>query len=234
MDEGLASITGEAKRLGVAPFIAGQDFDGFTQNGRLVYQDEKGLLDLPLPALRGTHQIDNAALAIAAARHFGLPVNDEQLAEGLRQVVWPARLQPLKGKLSSLLPEGHELWLDGGHNEAGGSVLADSLRQMNKARPRPLILIMGTFANKDAKGYLAHFGTEPHAVFTVKISGERASWPARTLADLAMSLGLKAQPMRSIESALRAAAEIPQARVVICGSLHLAGEVLRKNGTPPS
>ena len=104
---------------------------------------------------------------------------------------------------------------------------------MNGARPRPLVLIMGTFANKDAKGFLAHFGDEPRAVFTVRITGERASWPARALADVATAQGLDAKPMRSIEAALRAAAEIPDARVVICGSLHLAGEVLRKNGTPP-
>jgi dihydrofolate synthase/folylpolyglutamate synthase len=104
---------------------------------------------------------------------------------------------------------------------------------MNAARPRPLVLIMGTFANKDAKGFLAHFDHEPVAVLTVKIAGERASWTARALADLATSLGLTARPMRSIEAALRVAAEIPQARVVICGSLHLAGEVLAKNGTPP-
>ena len=92
---------------------------------------------------------------------------------------------------------------------------------------------MGTFANKDAAGFLAHFKQAPQAVFTVKITGERASWPARTLADLAIAQGLNAKPMRSIEAALRAAAEIPQARVVICGSLHLAGEVLKRNGTPP-
>jgi dihydrofolate synthase/folylpolyglutamate synthase len=233
-EDGLDAIAAEARKLGVTPFAAGADFDGYMQNGRLIYQDEAGLLDLPLPALRGTHQIDNAALAIAAAHHFGLPVGPAQLAEGLRQVVWPARLQPLRGKLSELLPPNDELWLDGGHNEAGGAVLAESLREMNKARPRPLVLVMGTFANKDARGFLGHFGHDPVAVFTVKISGERASWPARALAELATSLGLEARPMRSIEAALRAAAEIPDARVVICGSLHLAGEVLSKNGTPPS
>ena len=232
-DEGLAAILKQAQKLGVAPVIAGQDFDSYAQDGRLVYQDESGLLDLPLPALKGPHQIDNAGLAIAAARHFNLPVSDKDIAEGLRKVVWPARLQPLKGKLSALLPRTHELWLDGGHNEAGGGVLAAALREMNAAKPRPLVLIMGTFANKDARAFLAHFDGEPTAVFTVKIAGERASWPARTLADLACSLGLAARPMRSIESALRAAAEIPGARVVICGSLHLAGEVLAKNGTPP-
>ena len=233
-EDGLASITEEARRLGVAPFIAGQDFDGFVQNGAMLYQDEAGLLDLPLPALRGAHQIDNAALAIAAARHFGLGLTRAQLAEGLRRVVWPARLSPVRGKLSALLPPTAELWLDGGHNEAGGAVLAEALRDMNRARPRPLVLIMGTFANKDAGGILAHFGHDPKLVLTVKIPGERASWPARTLADLAIAGGLEARPMRSIEAALKAAAAIPDARVVICGSLHLAGEVLKKNGTPPT
>jgi dihydrofolate synthase/folylpolyglutamate synthase len=233
-DAGMASIEAEARQLGVTPFVAGVDFDGHASDGKLVYQDEAGLLDLPLPALRGVHQIGNAAVAVGAARHFGLPVTDKDIAEGLRRVVWPARLQPLKGKLSALLPKGHELWLDGGHNEAGGAVLAESLREMNRACPRPLVLVMGTFANKDAKGFLGHFDGEPKAVLTVKIPGERASWTARQLADLARAQGLEAHPMRGIESALKVAAEIPNARVVICGSLHLAGEVLRKNGTPPN
>jgi dihydrofolate synthase/folylpolyglutamate synthase len=232
-DEGMASIAEEARSLGVTPFVAGSDFDGFQQDGRMVYQDENGLLDLPPPALKGPHQFANAALAIAAARHFKLPVNDAQIATGLKHVDWPARLSPIKGRLSALLPKTHELWLDGGHNEAGGSVLAAALREMNEAKPRPLVLVMGTFANKDAAGFLAHFSHAPEIVLTVKITGERASWPARTLADLAIAQGLKARPMRSIEAALRAAAEIPHARVVICGSLHLAGEVLKRNGTPP-
>jgi dihydrofolate synthase/folylpolyglutamate synthase len=232
-EEGMASIAAEAAALGVKPFAAGVDFDGYVSDGKLIYQDESGLLDLPLPALRGVHQIGNATAAIAAARHFGLPVTDKDIAEGLRRVVWPARLQPLRGKLSALLPVSHELWLDGGHNEAGGAVLAESLREMNRARPRPLVLVMGTFANKDAKGFLGHFDGAPAAVFTVKIPGERASWTARQLADLAQAQGLTARPMRGIASALRATAEIPDARVVICGSLHLAGDVLRKNGTAP-
>jgi len=233
-EEGLASIDDEAKKLGVTPFVARQDFDGHTDQGTLVYQDEAGLLDLPLPALRGPHQIDNATLAIAAARHFGLPVTDRDIAEGLRKAVWPARLQPLNGKLNQLLTPGHELWLDGGHNEAGGAVLAEAMREMARANPKPLVLIMGTFANKDARAILTHFGNLPVQVYTVKIAGERASWPARQLAELATSLGLKARPMRGIESALKAAAEIPNARVLISGSLHLAGEVLGKNGTPPN
>ncbi len=233
-EDGMGSIDREARLLGVTPFAAGSDFDGYAQNGRMVYQDDAGLLDLPPPALRGAHQFDNAAVAIAAARHFGLPVSPDHIAIGMRAVVWPARLSPIRGKLSALLPKTHELWLDGGHNEAGGGVLAAALREMASARPRPLVLIMGTFANKDAAGFLAHFGQEPVAVFTVRIAGERASWTARALADLAIAQGLMARPTRSIEAALKAAAEIPHARVVICGSLHLAGHVLEKNGTPPS
>jgi dihydrofolate synthase/folylpolyglutamate synthase len=234
-DEGLAVIEAEARRLGVTPIVARRDFDGYAQNGRMAVQDEHGLLDLPLPRLAGPYQVDNATLSIAAARHFGLPVSDADIESGLRTVVWPARLMPLKGKLSDLLLPGQELWLDGGHNEAGGMVLAEALRDMDRRRPKPLVLVMGTFANKDAKGYLGHFGHLPKMVYTVPIPGDRAAWPARTLADLAIAQGLKAAPKRSIEAALKAAAaDYPEARVVICGALHLAGHVLDKNGTPPS
>jgi dihydrofolate synthase / folylpolyglutamate synthase len=198
----------------------------------MAVQDGDGLLDLPLPKLAGPHQIDNATLAIAAARHFKLPVSEADIAAGLKSVDWPARLMPLSGKLSAYLSEGQELWLDGGHNAAGGVVLAAALREMDRAKKRPLVLVMGTFANKDAKGFLSHFGDVPVAVFTVPIPGDRAAWPARVLADLAKAQGLNAQPKRSVEAALKAASAYPNARVVICGALHLAGHVLHANGTP--
>jgi dihydrofolate synthase/folylpolyglutamate synthase len=233
-DEGLAVIERAARRLGVTPIVARRDFDGYRQDGRMVFQDESGLIDLPPPKLAGPYQIDNATLAIAAARHFGLPVSDADLGAGLRTVYWPARLMPLQGKLSGVLAPDQELWLDGGHNEAGGMVLAEALREMGRVRPKPLVLIMGTFANKDARGYLAHFGDMPVMVYTVPIPGDRAAWPARTLADLAIAQGLKAAPKRSVEGALEAAAAAyPGARIVICGALHLAGHVLERNGTAP-
>jgi dihydrofolate synthase/folylpolyglutamate synthase len=232
-NEGLAAIEHEARKLGVTPIVARQDFDAHAENGRMVFQGGDELMDLPLPRLAGPHQIDNAALAIAAARHFGLPVTEADIAKGLRTVDWPARLMPLQGKLSALLSKGQELWLDGGHNDAGGMVLAEALRDMDRSRPRPLVLIMGTFANKDAKGYLSHFRDLPEVVFTVPIPGDRAAWPARTLADLARAQGLDAHPKRSVEGALKAAADYPDARIVICGALHLAGHVLDINGTPP-
>ncbi len=232
-EEGRAAIDEEAQKLGVTPYHAGQDFDGYQQNGRLVYHDEDGLLDLPKPKLLGPFQFDNAALAIAAMRHFKLPVTPAQIAEGLGAVYWPARMMPLKtGALRDLLPEGHELWLDGGHNAAGGGVVAEAMRQMQRQSAKPLVLIMGTFANKDAKGFLSHFGDMPHSVLTVRIPGERASWTAQQLADLAKAQGLDARPMRSVKSALAEAAKIADARVVICGGLYLAGHVLAQNKTP--
>lgn len=231
-DAARASIEVEARKLGVTPFIAGQDFDGYAQNGRLVYQDEAGLLDLPPSKLVGPFQFDNAALAIAAMRHFKLPVSDAQIAKGLGKVAWPARLMPVtNGALHALLPAGHTLWLDGGHNEAGGGVLAEALRQMPS---KPLVLVMGTFANKDAKGYLAHFKGLADRVLTVRIPGERSSWAARDLADLAGDAGFEAAPKRSLKAALKGAAEIPGARVVVCGSLYLAGHFLAQNKTLPN
>ncbi len=232
--EALAVIETEAKRLGVTPLVAGQDFDGYGQRGRLIFQGEDGLIDLPEPALTGPFQFDNASVAIAATRHFGLPVGEAEIATGLRTVTWPARMQPLRsGKLRDLLPPGHELWLDGGHNEAGGGVLADSVRQLHARNPRPLVMIMGTFANKDARGFLKHFAGMDLMLFTVRIPGERASWTARQLADMAGEIGFSAKPMRSVAGALAEAARIDNARVLICGSLHFAGHVLDRNGTPP-
>lgn len=228
------AIRERARALGVVPFVAGEDFDGHAEAGRFVYQDGEGLLDLPRPRLEGAFQIDNAALAVAAVRHLGLPVDAAEIAAGLRAVTWPARLAPLRGRLSELLPPTHELWLDGGHNSAGGAALANALKDMDARNPRPLVLVMGNFANKDARGYLSHFGDRPEKVFTVRVPGERASWTARELADIARKSGLDARPMRSVRSALTEAARIDNARVVICGALHLAGHVLALNGTPPT
>ena len=233
-DAALAVIEEEASKLGVVPFVAGRDFDGYGQRGRLVYQDEDGLLDLPEPGLKGPFQFDNAALAIAAVRHFGLPISEKDIAAGLNAVTWPARMQPLtSGKLRDLLPSGHELWLDGGHNAAGGAVVADALRTLDARNPKPLVLVMGTFVNKDARGFLSHFVDLAPELLTLRIPGERASWTARELAGFAKELGFPARPMRGIRAALKEAAKIDNARVVICGSLHLAGHVLDENGTRP-
>ena len=233
-DEGRAVIERAARRLGVVPLYQGEDFHGSQQDGRLVYQDESGLLDLPPPSLLGGHQFDNAALAIAAARHFGLPVDADALARGLRQVVWPARMTPLQsGPLRNLLGPGAELWLDGIHNAHGAAAVASALRELDRARPAPLVLILGLMNTRDPASVLAPFAGMASQVLTVTIPGEANAHKAGHLAEEARKAGFDARPQRSIVSALKTAAAMPDARVLICGSLYLAGDVLARNRTPP-
>jgi dihydrofolate synthase / folylpolyglutamate synthase len=232
-DDGLAVIEKRAAELGVVPFVHGRDFDGFPQEGRLVYQDEDGLLDLPPPALLGLHQFDNAALAVAAVRHFRLPLNIEDIERGLRTVTWPARIMPLKGKLSDLLPAGHELWLDGAHNAHGAAALALALEQMQRKRPAPLVMILGMMNTRAPADFLASFAGKLAKVYAVGIPGEENAHSAETIAGDACAAGFDAEVRRSVKAALRSAARVPGARVLICGSLYLAGHVLALNGTPP-
>ena len=232
-EEGRAVIERAAHRLGVRPIWQGEDFHGQAQDGRLVFQDEDGLLDLPPPALLGAHQFDNAALAIAAARHFGLPVDADAMAKGLRSVVWPARMTPLHGPLRDLLAPGAELWLDGGHNVHGAAALARAIADMNRTRPAPLVLIMGMMNTRDPADFLGPFAGMVHEVLTLTVPGEPNAHKAEQIAASAREAGFAASPKRSVISALKAAALVPNARVLICGSLYLAGDVLAKNGTPP-
>ena len=232
-DEGLASIDRIARRLGVTPFVAGQDYDAYEQDGRLVYQDETGLLDLPRPRLIGAHQFDNAGVAIAAIRHFGLPVDQRAIETGLQTVVWPARLSSLQGPLRDLLGPGAELWLDGGHNAHGTRALARALADMNTVRPAPLVLILGMMNTRTPADVLAPLAGMTERILTLSIPGEPNAHKAAFIAQAARAAGFPATPSRSIDAALRAAAEIPNARVVISGSLYLAGQVLHRNGTVP-
>ncbi|ODT69411.1 MAG: bifunctional folylpolyglutamate synthase/dihydrofolate synthase [Pelagibacterium sp. SCN 63-23] len=221
-----------AARLGVVPLWQGEDFHGHAEDGRLVYQDESGLLDLPPPALVGPHQFDNASLAIAACRHFGLAVDEKGFAEGLRRVTWPARMQNLAaGTLRALLPDGHEFWLDGGHNAHGAAALARAIAQLP---PRPLVLVMGMMNNRPPEDFLDAFrALAPVKVLTLTIPGEANAHKAGALAERAGRIGFDAMAQRSIRSALHEAGKIENARVLVCGSLYLAGDVLAKNGTLP-
>ncbi|MET3927317.1 folylpolyglutamate synthase/dihydrofolate synthase family protein [Devosia sp. 2618] len=232
-DEAHTVLDRVARRLGITPLWQGEDFHGQQQDGRLVYQDDDGLLDLPPPALLGAHQFDNAALAVAASRHFGLPVDEAAFERGLRQVTWPARLAPLRGKLRDLLPAGSELWLDGGHNAHGAAALAQALSEMNARRPAPLVLIMGMMNTRAPAEFLAPFAGQVTEVLTLTIPGEANAHPADYIAAQAQWAGFAARPMKSVVTALKAATAVPNARVLICGSLYLAGDVLARNGTPP-
>jgi dihydrofolate synthase / folylpolyglutamate synthase len=232
-EEGRAVIDRSARKLGITPLYQGEDFHGTAQDGRLVYQDEQGLLDLPPPALLGAHQFENAALAIAASRHFGLPVDSDALAKGLRSVVWPARMMPLHGKLRDLLGPGAELWLDGGHNVHGATAIAHAIADMNRVRPAPLVLIMGMMNNRSPAEFLEQFKGQVEQVFALTVPGEPNAHTADEIATQAKAAGFSASAEGNVMSALQEAAKIPNARVLICGSLYLAGDVLARNGTPP-
>ncbi|MGI3166708.1 bifunctional folylpolyglutamate synthase/dihydrofolate synthase [Pseudooceanicola sp. 200-1SW] len=225
-EEALDVIEARAAVLG-APLLAhGQHWHAWEERGRLVFQDETGLLDLPLPALPGPHQIQNAGAALAALRHLGF---DEVACEAaVTGASWPARLQRLEtGTLADMAPEA-EIWLDGGHNPAAGEALAEFLA----TRPaRPTHLICGMLNTKDASGYLRPLAARADSLTAVTIPGEENSLPAEALAATARACGLEAGTADSAETALAVlTARDPKARVMFCGSLYFAGEVLRRNG----
>ncbi|NGM44867.1 bifunctional folylpolyglutamate synthase/dihydrofolate synthase [Rhodobacter sp. SGA-6-6] len=224
--EGLAVIEAKAARLGAPLWVHGQHWSVSEERGRLVYQDENGLLDLPLPNLPGPHQIQNAGAAIAALRLLG---RDEAAAEAaVTRAVWPARMQRLRrGPLADSAP-GAELWLDGGHNPAGGEAVAATLARMPA---RETHLICGMLNTKDVKGYMRPLAAHAAKLWAVPIPGEPNTLPAETTRDAARAAGLQAEAAGSVAEALaRIVAITPQARVLICGSLYLAGQVLKENG----
>jgi dihydrofolate synthase/folylpolyglutamate synthase len=237
--EPTAVLEAAAERAGAAKILIGaQDFNVHEDGGRLVYEDGDGLLDLPLPRLAGRHQHVNAGTAIAALRaagYGGLPV--AAFERGMTEAEWPARLQRLsRGRLAELVPAGAELWLDGGHNPDGGRVLAQAMADLEEKNPAPLVMITGLLSTKDGRATLGHFKGLAHALFAVPMQNQLAARPAEEVAELARAAGLRAEASGSVEQALREIAArhwpVPP-RILICGSLYLAGEVLQANGTPP-
>jgi dihydrofolate synthase / folylpolyglutamate synthase len=220
-----------AKRSG-SPLVSwGQDFDAYAQSGRLVVQHGEQLLDLPLPALLGRHQIVNAGTAVAAALELrDLGLDEHAIEQGLTRVKWPARMQRLDhGPLPAVLKAGSELWLDGGHNPAAGLALAQTLADLEERAPRPLHLVCGMMGLKDAAGFLAPFAGLARSVTTVPIPGaHEAPHAPETLAQAARSVGLTAETAANVEAALRRLDKDHPGgkRIVICGSLYLAGQVL--------
>ena len=225
-DEGLEVIEARAERLGAPVLAYGQHWHVGTENGRLVYQDEQGLLDLPLPNLPGPHQIMNAGAALAALRHLGA---DEAACEAaVTQAFWPARMQRLReGPLFDIAGDA-ELWLDGGHNPAAGDAIAATLSQMPE---RETHLICGMLNTKDITGYLRPIAQYASSLTAVSIPGEPNTLPAETTAEAAAKVGMTASTAPDVDTALRQLTEGNQnIRVLICGSLYLAGQILQKNG----
>ncbi|MDF0600646.1 bifunctional folylpolyglutamate synthase/dihydrofolate synthase [Psychromarinibacter sp. C21-152] len=225
-DAALEVIERQAARLGAPLLVQGQDWHVMPEEGRLVYQDEAGLLDLPLPRLMGHHQFDNAGIALAAMRQLGLPETAHDAA--MQRVAWPARMQYLtRGPLPEAAPRA-ELWLDGGHNPAAGASLARTLGDMP---PKPLHLICGMLNTKDPVGYLTPLAPLAQSLHAVSIDGVTATLSAAETAAAAREAGMQATEAATVLDAVRAiAASDPDARILVCGSLYLAGTVLAENG----
>ncbi len=218
---------------------ASQQWHVNVERGRLVYQDDRGLMDLAAPRLFGRHQFDNAGLAIATLRaQDAFRIDAAAFEAGIVAAEWPARMQRIgSGMLLDRAPTGCEIWLDGGHNAEGGRVAAAALGDLEERVPRPLVVIAGMMANKDADAFLANFTGLTRHVVAVPIPGRQRAMPPEQLADAARRLGMRVEISESIAAALHAltrlAYEVPP-RILITGSLYLAGHVLAANGTPPA
>ncbi|WP_375413415.1 bifunctional folylpolyglutamate synthase/dihydrofolate synthase [uncultured Bradyrhizobium sp.] len=236
--EAAAVIEQQAKRMHAPLHAAGQHWHVNVERGRLVYQDERGLMDLVAPKLFGRHQFDNAGLAIAAVRALDtFKIDAAAFEAGILGADWPARMQRLvAGALLDLAPQGCELWLDGGHNADGGRVAAAALGDLEERVSRPLVVIAGMMGNKDADGFLANFAGLTRHIIAVRIPGRDNAMAPDTLADAARHLGMRVETSSGVEAALRSltrlAYEVPP-RILIAGSLYLAGYVLAANGTLP-
>jgi dihydrofolate synthase/folylpolyglutamate synthase len=225
-DEGLAVIEAQAARMSAPVYAYGQHWHVWQEAGRLVFQDENGLLDLPKPALLGAHQIENAGMALAALRVMG---KDETACEAaMTRAVWPARMQRLRhGPLFDIAPRA-ELWLDGGHNPHAARAIAALLADMPA---RPTHLVCGMLNTKDVTGYMAPLAAVAQSLHAVSIPGQAATLTASDTAQAARAAGLPAHQADSVAAALHSIiAQDPDARILICGSLYLAGEILKENG----
>ncbi|MBZ9661860.1 bifunctional folylpolyglutamate synthase/dihydrofolate synthase [Mesorhizobium sp. ESP-6-4] len=237
-DTALQVLIESAERLDCPTVVYGQDFLAFEENGRMVYQDGDGLMDLPSPRLPGRHQYANAAAAIAAVKAAGFEIGHRAAERAMTHVAWPARMQKLtQGKLVDLAPKGAEIWLDGGHNPGAGIVVAEALAEQEEKNPRPLVLISGMINTKDQTGYFSAFKGLARHVYTVPVTSSDAGVPNDELALRAEEAGLSAEPVSSVANALmllRDSWDGPAPRILIGGSLYFAGAVLAENGTPPT
>jgi dihydrofolate synthase / folylpolyglutamate synthase len=228
-----------ARRQRAPLYRAGQEWHVSVERGRLVYQDDRGLLDLAAPRLFGRHQFDNAGLAVATLRATdAFRIDAPAFETGVANAEWPARMQRLTaGPLVDQGPPGGEIWLDGGHNAEGGRVTAAALGDLEERVSRPLVVIVGMMANKDARGFLANFAGLTRHIIAVTIPGRDGAMPLDRLMDAARSLSMRVESAASVETALQAVASLAYEtppRILITGSLYLAGHVLASNGTEPS
>jgi dihydrofolate synthase/folylpolyglutamate synthase len=235
--EALAVIERAAERVRAPLLVAGEHWNASEEHRRLVYQDDDGLLDLPGPKLIGGHQFVNAGLAVAALRASGLKIPPRAYETGLVKAEWPARMQRLtQGNLVPQAPADSEIWLDGGHNPDGGRAVAAALADIEERAPKPLVMIVGMLGTKDFEGYLRHFSGLALRLYAVPVPNAERSLSPGQIADAANKLGIPAESANDVEAALAAikALSLSAPRILIGGSLYLAGDVLARNHTPPA
>ena len=232
--EAFRVIEARAEWIGAPLHVAGRDFDMYEQHGRLIFSTPTRLLDLPLPRLKGRHQIDNAGTAIAASELlFGEALDVRAIEQGLTRAEWPARLERLPaGGLHAYVADGTELWLDGGHNPAGGKVIAQALAEIEERVPRPMHIVFGMMETKDAHAFIAPFKGLVERIYTVPIPGEPNAFSAEALASIARAEGFDVTATSGVPDALSRSQRAlgGPGRVLICGSLYLAGHVLKLHG----
>lgn len=216
--------------------VFGSTYQAYQKQERLVFQDQNRLWKLPLPKLQGAHQIDNAGAALMAVQAAGFSLSQDEAAQGLIKIDWPARLQPFEeGALRGILPPPSALWLDGGHNPAGARVLAAQLQMWRQENPRPVVAVIGMIDTKDSNTYLHTLKPAVDYIYTVPVPDQEKAIPPQELALSAQKAGISALAQPNIKVALsKIAYNHPDAWVLITGSLYLAGAVLDENGTPPS
>ncbi len=219
-----------ASSVGARWLPRGGAWDATITRGKIRYRDEQGELDLPLPRLPGRHQVLNAGLAVAMLRHQGaLPVPQTALAAGIGWADWPARMQRLGPGPLTTMADGAEIWVDGGHNPSAARAIAKHVRS-GFSDGIPLVMLFASLANKDARGMLTPFQRLEPEVRTLPIAGHECRSPDE-LASLARELGLEATACASLDQAL---AGLPQpCRVLLFGSLYLAGQALGANRQAP-
>lgn len=221
----LAVLHEHAARVGAPMRLRGQDWDVTATASGFSFRDGDATLALPVPSLPGAFQLDNAGIAIAALRASGLAIPTAAIAAGIAAAEWPARMQRLTGRLAAKLPPDWELWLDGGHNPGAGEVLADHLRGWTD---RPTHLVVGMKQAKDSAEFLRPLIPYAASLWAVREAGQYSALPVEAI--IAAS-GDVARPGPTVTEALGA---LPRdggpARVLICGSLYLAGEVLKLDG----
>ncbi len=231
--EALEVIEKRAAQLQVPLFRQKIEWDVVATEGGISVVESKIRIDLPKPSLLGCHQHSNAAQAVISARLIPeLALNKEALSIGLEQATWPGRLQKIiEGKLFSTLPSGWELWIDGGHNPAAARMIADFARGW---KDLPLVLIFGALNTRNPIEFLEQLLPVSDQIICVMIPGELSSLPASETSAAARKVGMSASEATSVFEALKmASSRSERGRVLICGSLYLAGAALNLNGTPP-